>query len=141
MSRFVYLCTSVLAVLLTSCSQLRAVPVSPTLSPLPTSKPESHPLLQVTSVSPVTGPSELAGADAAVRAAISDAASRLKVASDTIQVVSVSATDWSDTSLGCPQPGMFYAQVIVQGYTIMLSAGQARIEYHADKRGRVVACK
>jgi hypothetical protein len=141
MSRFVYLCTSVLAVLLTSCSQLRAVPVSPMLSPVPTSKPEGHPLLQVTGVSPVTGPSELAGADAAVRAAISDAASRLKVASDMIQVISVSATDWSDTSLGCPQPGMFYAQVIVQGYTIMLSAGQARIEYHADKRGRVVTCK
>ena len=141
MSRFVYLCASVLVVLLTSCSQLRAVPISPTLSPLPAPKPESLPSLLATRVSPVTGAGELAGADAAVRAAISDAASRLKVASDTIQVVSVSATDWSDTSLGCPQPGMFYAQVIVQGYTIVLSAGQARVEYHADKRGRVVMCK
>jgi len=135
MSRFAYLCASVLVVVLTSCSQLRAVPVSPTPSPLPAPKPESLPS------PPATGSGDLAAADAAVRAAISDAASRLKVASDTIQVVSVSATDWSDTSLGCPQPGMFYAQVIVQGYTIVLSSGQARIEYHADKRGRVVTCK
>ena len=141
MSRFVYLCASVLVVLLTSCSQLRAVPISPTPSPLPAPKPESLPSPPATGASPAAGSADQAAADAAIRAAISDAASRLKVASDTIQVVSVSATDWSDTSLGCPQPGMFYAQVIVQGYTIVLSAGQARVEYHADKRGRVVTCK
>lgn len=141
MSRFVYLCASVLAVVLTSCSQLRAVPIGPTPSPSPAPKPASLPSLLATRVSPATGAGDLAGAEAAIRAAISDAASRLKVASDTIQVASVKATDWPDTSLGCPQPGMFYAQVIVQGYTIVLSAGQTQIEYHADKRGRVVTCK
>jgi hypothetical protein len=141
MSRFVYLCASVLVVVLTSCSQLRAVPIVPTPSPLPAPKPESLPSPPATGVAPATGSGDLAAADAAVRAAISDAASRLKVAADAIKVVSVSATDWSDTSLGCPQPGMFYAQVIVQGYTIVLSAGPSRIEYHADRRGRIVTCK
>ena len=75
-----------------------------------------------------------------MRAAVNDLAAKLKIASEAVQVVSVSAVDWSDTSLGCPQPGMFYAQVIVQGYKIVLSAGDQQIEYHSDQRGRVVTC-
>ena len=75
-----------------------------------------------------------------MRAAVNDLASKLKIASDAVQVASVSAVDWSDTSLGCPQPGMFYAQIIVQGYKITLSAGGQQVEYHADQRGRIVTC-
>ena len=75
-----------------------------------------------------------------MRAATNDLAAKLKMAAVAVQVVSVSAVDWSDTSLGCPQPGMFYAQVIVQGYTIMLAAGGQQVEYHADQRGRIVTC-
>ena len=140
--------------LLAACSlstQLQLTPLAPqpisTRSPLPT--PGQSPL-------PAPGHSPLpmppAGArpslsapipseaDAAVRAATNDLATKLKIASDIVQVVSVSAVDWSDTSLGCPQPGMFYAQVIVQGYTIILSAGGQQVEYHADQRGRIVTC-
>jgi hypothetical protein len=69
-----------------------------------------------------------------------DLAARLKIAPEAVLVVSVSDVDWSDTSLGCPQPGMFYAQVIVQGYKIVLSAGDQQIEYHSDQSGRVVTC-
>ena len=64
----------------------------------------------------------------------------LKLAPGAVQVISVDATDWSDTSLGCPQPGMFYAQVITPGYLIVLAAGGRQFEYHANKRGRVVTC-
>jgi hypothetical protein len=104
---------------------------TPGQSPLPTPSAGERP----SSSAPI--PSE---ADASVRAAINDLAARLKIASEAVQVVSVSATDWSDTSLGCPQPGMFYAQIIVQGYTIILSAGGQQVEYHADQRGRIVTC-
>ena len=141
MSRFVCLCASVLAVLLTSCSQLRAVPISPTPSPLPAPKPESFPSPQATRVSPVTGSGDLTAADTAVRAAISDAASRLKVASDTIQVVSVSATDWSDTSLGCPQPGMAYIQILMKGHRIQLKAGDRVYVYHSGERQAPFLCE
>jgi hypothetical protein len=82
-----------------------------------------------------------AEADTAVRAAVQDVAAKLQVQSAAVQVISVSATDWSDTSLGCPQPGMFYAQMIVQGYAITLAAGDRQVEYHADKKGRVVTCR
>jgi hypothetical protein len=79
-------------------------------------------------------------ADAAVRAAVNDLASKRKVAAQAVQIVSVEAVDWSDTSLGCPQPGMFYAQIIVRGFQIMLSTDGQPAEYHADVRGRVVTC-
>jgi len=81
-----------------------------------------------------------ADADLAVRAAINDVATRLKIAPEAVQVISVDATDWSDTSLGCPEPGMFYAQVITPGYLIVVSAGGQQFEYHANRRGRVVTC-
>ena len=132
--------------LLAACSlstELQLTPLAPqpdsTRSPLPT--PGHSPLPtppageRPSSSAPI--PSE---AEASVRAAINDLAAKLKIASEAVQVVSVSAVDWSDTSLGCPQPGMFYAQVIVQGYTIMLAAGGQQVEYHADQRGRIVTC-
>jgi hypothetical protein len=90
--------------------------------------------------SPLPTPGRSDASAAAVHAAITDLAARRNVAPDTVQVVSVEDTDWSDTSLGCPQPGMFYAQIIVQGYRIVLSVGGQRVEYHADRKGRVVTC-
>jgi len=139
MSRWASLSIGMLVVLLAACSQLRATPINPTLSPLPTPGLGSRPSPLATRVSPLARPSQQA--DVAVRAAISAAAARLKVAPEAVQVVSVSATDWSDTSLGCPQPGMFYAQVIVQGYKIVLMASGQQVEYHADQKGRVVTCQ
>jgi hypothetical protein len=79
-------------------------------------------------------------ADASVRAAINDWAAQLKAAPEKVHVISVSPTDWPNTSLGCPKPGMFYAQVIVEGYKIVLATGREQVEYHSDKRGRVVTC-
>lgn len=132
------ICTGMVSVLLAGCG-LFAAPIPPTLSPLPTPKLDRRPTLP-TAVSPVTGPSVPGDAEAAVRAAVNDLAARSKIAPETVRVVSVIATDWPDTSLGCPQPGMFYAQVIVQGYKIVLSVGDKQVEYHADRKGRVVMC-
>ena len=140
MFRFISIvCVLGLAVLSAGCG-LVATPLPPTLSPLPTPKIRGRSPLP-TAISPVSGPAASGGADAAVRAAVSHLAAQIKVAPETVQVVSIAAADWSDTSLGCPQPGMFYAQVIVQGYRIVLSAGGAQTEYHADQKGRVVTCK
>ncbi|MCD6291080.1 MAG: hypothetical protein J7M34_11300 [Anaerolineae bacterium] len=74
-----------------------------------------------------------------VAQAVADLAERLHVAEDEITVRSVEAVEWSDTSLGCPQPGMMYAQVITPGYRIVLEAGGQRYEYHTD-RSRVLLC-
>ena len=57
-----------------------------------------------------------------------------------LQVVKVEKVDWPDTSLGCPQPGMMYAQVITPGYRVILSDGTKEYEYHTDAKDWVVPC-
>lgn len=52
----------------------------------------------------------------------------------------VSAAQWPDTSMGCPQPGQVYSQVITPGYQILLQAGGKMFVYHTDKTARVVLC-
>jgi hypothetical protein len=49
--------------------------------------------------------------------------------------------EWSDASLGCPQEGMMYAQVITPGYLIVLEAQGQTFEYHTDQGTNVVLCQ
>jgi len=72
------------------------------------------------------------GSEAALEAAISDLAARLNVGRNAIQVVGVEKRMWSDASLGCPRPGMMYAQVITPGFLIRLSAQGRVYTYHAS---------
>lgn len=79
-------------------------------------------------------------AQAAADAAQQDLAARLEVPADQIRLVSVEAVEWPDTSLGCPEPGMNYAQVIVPGYLIVLEAGGKQYEYHTGD-GNIILCQ
>jgi hypothetical protein len=77
----------------------------------------------------------------AVQAAITDLAAKLSIPIPDITVVSVEAVEWRDASLGCPQPGMAYAQVITPGYLIVLEAGGKTYEYHAGQRQAILCNK
>jgi len=81
------------------------------------------------------------GAQHVVALAHEDLAQRLGLKPEAIQVVSVQAVDWPDTSLGCPEPGMMYAQVITPGYRVMLEAESRRYEYHTDTVHHVILCQ
>jgi len=63
-------------------------------------------------------------------------------ASDAITVVSAEEVEWSDTSLGCPEPDAMYAQVITPGYLIVLETGGNTFNYHTgiDPEGPLVHC-
>jgi len=61
-----------------------------------------------------------------------DLASRLSISVESIVVVSSEAVDWPDGSLGCPQPGQDYVQVITPGYRIVLAVGETYYEYHTS---------
>jgi len=74
-----------------------------------------------------------------VTMAVEDLAGRLGIDKSAIQVETVEAVEWPDTSLGCPEPGMMYAQVITPGYRILLKARGQIYEYHGS-RSRVVYC-
>ena len=62
--------------------------------------------------------------------------------SDEITVVSTEEVEWSDTSLGCPEPDGMYAQVITPGYIIVLETGGETFDYHSstDPEGPLVHC-
>lgn len=62
--------------------------------------------------------------------AVADLSGRLGVDASDITVVGAELVEWSDASLGCPQPGMVYAQVPTDGSLIRLSAGGTEYRYH-----------
>ena len=50
--------------------------------------------------------------------------------------------DWSDASLGCPQEGMGYAQVITPGYKLILDHAGASYAVHTNSDGsHMVICR
>jgi hypothetical protein len=83
----------------------------------------------------------LAGAEQAIRLAREDLARRLGLAPKAIRLVSVEAVEWSDASLGCPQPGMMYAQVITPGFRVALEAKRQKYQYHTDAGRFVALCR
>jgi hypothetical protein len=64
----------------------------------------------------------------------------LGIKAEDITLVGAEAVEWSDSSLGCPRPGMNYLQVITPGYRILLEAQGNSYEYHSDQSSRVVRC-
>ena len=61
-----------------------------------------------------------------------DLASRLNISVEQVKLVKQEKVDWPDTSLGYPEEGMMYAQVITPGFRIILKAGDKSYEYHSD---------
>jgi hypothetical protein len=58
-----------------------------------------------------------------------------------VVVVKSEAVEWSDGSLGCPQPGMMYTQAIVPGYHVILALGDETYDYRLSDRGTFVLCQ
>lgn len=74
------------------------------------------------------------------RAVVADAARRFKVAESAVVVSQAEQVTWNDGSLGCPQPGQMYTQMLVSGYRIVATSGAGQMEYHTDSHGFVVTC-
>ncbi len=86
-------------------------------------------------------PSADAALETLVTRAKDDLAERLNIDFSEISLLNADAVNWADGSLGCPEPGMLYAQVITPGYLIRLEANGAIFEYHASRGTEVVYCK
>ncbi|MFT3953200.1 MAG: hypothetical protein QM722_01965 [Piscinibacter sp.] len=78
--------------------------------------------------------------EATLAALRADAAVRAGVPADQVKLESSQAVTWRDSSLGCPQPGMSYAQVLVPGWQVRLRAGDKLIDYHLGRRGNWQRC-
>jgi hypothetical protein len=131
---------------------------TPTQEPTPTPEPTAETLQTeliepISPVSPITttrvstmtladGSAELIpGSEETVAAAVADLSKQTGVPAGQIALVSIESKDWSDSSLGCPQEGFMYAQVITPGYLIMLEADGQLYEYHTDLRTNVILCE
>lgn len=75
-----------------------------------------------------------------VRLAIAALADDLHIAQSAVEVVAVEPTEWPNSSLGCPQPGRAYLQIVTPGYRVVLAASGQRYEYHTNNRDTVVRC-
>jgi hypothetical protein len=72
--------------------------------------------------------------DPLVEEAVADLADRLSLERAAIELLGFEQVTWPDASLGCPQPGMQYRQVPVDGYRILLKAQGREYAYHGDGR-------
>lgn len=70
-----------------------------------------------------------------------DLAQRLSISITQINIMDAKEVTWSNSSLGCPQPGMLYADVLTPGYLILLSANGQDYEYHAGKSSAIFYCE
>ena len=75
-----------------------------------------------------------------VAAAIADLALRLGVDESHVTLVSQEEVTWPDGSLGCPQPGMGYAQVLVSGSLVVLQVNGVSYEYHSGGGNDLFYC-
>ena len=76
---------------------------------------------------PAATPQTLTGLQVEARQVLAD---RLSVPPDGLELVSDEPVQWGDTSLGCPQAGMVYAQVITPGHRITFRQGDDTYEVH-----------
>ncbi|MGD2049193.1 MAG: hypothetical protein PVH03_06840 [Chloroflexota bacterium] len=70
-----------------------------------------------------------------------DLAKRLDIKVDDISLVSVEPEIWSDSSLGCPAPGINYLMVLVKGFRITLEGDGEKYTYHTDTDDQVILCE
>jgi len=84
----------------------------------------------------------LPGSEKPLAAVLADLTGRVSAAATSdVALVSMESTNWSDASLGCPQEGMMYAQVITPGYLMVLEADGQQYTYHTDQNTSVTLCQ
>jgi len=73
-------------------------------------------------------------------AVVADAAKRFNVAESAVVLSRAEQVTWPDGSLGCPQPGRMYTQMLVEGFRVAAKTTEGELTYHTDRRGNVVSC-
>ena len=91
----------------------------------PVATPQTQPA--AATEAPAATPQTLTGLQVEARQVLAD---RLSVPAAGLELVSDEPVQWGDTSLGCPQAGMFYAQVITPGHRITFRQGDDTYEVH-----------
>jgi len=75
-----------------------------------------------------------------VAAIVADAAQSSGAAIEEMMVKLAEAVQWSDGSLGCPQPGVAYTQAIVDGFRIVVQTPTGDLDYRTSGTDFFVVC-
>ncbi|MCX6081830.1 MAG: hypothetical protein NTW32_20070 [Chloroflexi bacterium] len=121
----------------------QAAPTVPT-QPAPAAETQAPPALPTQGVEtqmPTSAPNAPAGLEKMVETARLDLAERISVPVSAISLLQAGPVNWSNAGLGCPDPGMVYAEVITPGYQVILRSGDKQYEYHAGKDQLPIFCK
>lgn len=112
--------------------------LAPNATPLPeTEDNEDHMVRdEMPSHSPTLDPVQ----QKMVQSAREDLTRRSGIALEEVLLADVEVVAWPDASLGCPQPGMAYAQVLTPGYKVRLEAQGRTYEYHTDMEQFFMLC-
>lgn len=78
--------------------------------------------------------------DEAVELARQDLTERAAVNDSDITTVEARQVTWANGAVGCPEEGMMYTQALVDGYFILLRAGDQDWPYHAGRTGQPFHC-
>jgi hypothetical protein len=85
---------------------------------------------------------DLVGLDGAVLARLLlDAERLLGLPGGTSRVDGIERHRWPSAALGCPEPEHFYAQVVVDGWRVLVEAGGRVLDYRVDAAGRFRRCE
>lgn len=146
--RLFVVCSTALSIMLAGCTSLPTPPASPltlrTELPIPAVEPIEMPtpLQQLPDSLNPEGSGVTGEAPVELLAEIqADAAGRTGLETEEIVVIQDQAVVWPDGSLGCPKPGMMYTQALVDGYHILVQAGDTVLDYRATSRGSFVLCE
>jgi hypothetical protein len=72
---------------------------------------------------------------------IADLAKRKGAEHNEIQVVREEAVVWNDGSLGCPEPGEFYIQMMISGYWVVLQVEGVEYDYRVSDKSSFKLCE
>lgn len=95
-----------------------------------------------TTTSPVGRPLPEGFPDNALPSIITDVARRAGVSPNEVLVESFRIMTFNDTSLGCPEPGKMYAQVLTPGFVVTVDAGASELRYRVARgSGTIAMCE
>ena len=106
------------------------------LRPAQTLPTELEPV-EFTPPAPVTGevPEEI------LKEIIADLVERAGAVREDIQLISAEAVVWNDGALGCPKPGEFYFQMLINGYWVVLEVEGVEYDYRVSDKGSFKLCE
>ena len=100
---------------------------TPSETPVPTSTPQ---MSRVESQMP----------EAILDPLLDETAKLANVPRQQLVIVRAEAVVWNDGSLGCPEPGMEYAQTLVNGYWVVINAAGQAYDFRVGRDGSFRLC-